>query len=129
MGLRLIQTIRGFTEGGRFDWLHPSHGRFPDFAAEYKNEHDEQFVALVWDDGFSWVAMVQGPDWYHGGYPHSYRWWPNGPEPTTIWCRPSKGLVYDVDLQWSERSKILKQVATASVHTHIMTEAYPEGWA
>lgn len=127
MPLRLIQTIRGFSDGSRFDWLHPSHGRFPDFAAHYANEEMEMFEVLVWDDTVSWVAMVQGPDRYHGGYPHSYRWWPNAPEPTMILCRPNKGTTYEVDVKWN--GEMLKQVAAASVQVHIASEAYPEGWA
>jgi hypothetical protein len=126
MKLRLTHVIRGFSEGSRFDWLHPSNGRFPDFAASYANEHGEKFEVLIWDDNFSWVAMVQGPDWYHGGYQHSYRWWPNAPEPTAIWCRPNKGDIYEVKIKWN--NEILRQISTASVQMHISNEAYPEGW-
>ena len=129
MSLRIVKTLRGFSEGSRFDWLHTSNGRFPDFAAIYENENKEKFEVLVWDDGFSWVSMVQGPSWFHGGYPHSYRWWPNAPEPTYVYCRPGVGDVYDVNLQWTRRSHILKQIAASSVQLHIMTEPYPEGWA
>ena len=125
MSLRLVKVIRGFREGARLDWLHPSHGPLPDFAAEYEQGGDT-FEALAWDDGYSWITMVCGPDWCHGGYPMSYRWWPHE-DPSKIWCRPGKGNIYDVDVH--ELSSMLHQVAVASVHVHIMTEPWPEGWA
>lgn len=123
MALRLVKIIRGFTEGSRFDWLHPTNGPFPDFAGIFQ-EGDEQFEVLAWDDDPSWITMVCGPDWYHGGYPHSYRWWQ---DEKRIWCRPNKGDIYDVEVH--RNKQMLRQVAAASVHVHIMTEPWPEGWA
>jgi len=126
MGLRLSKIIRGFREGARLDWLHPSHGPLPDFAAIYEDDGNE-FEVLAWDCGYSWISMVCGPDWCHGGYPMSYRWWPDAPEPKTIWCRPTKGDIYDVDVKPKEN--MLRQIAVASIHVHQMTEPWPEGWA
>jgi hypothetical protein len=124
MGLRLIKIIRGFREGSRLDWLHPSNGPLPDFAGIYQRD-DEKFEVLAWDDSYSWITMVCGPDWFHGGYPMSYRWWP-GEDSSKVWCRPNKGDIYDVDVK--PNGQMLKQIAAASVHVHIMTEPWPEGW-
>ncbi len=131
MSLRLVKYIRGFTEGARLDWLHPSNGPFPDFAAIYQDsEIAGEFEVLAWDDRVSWISMVCGPDHYHGGYPHSYRWWPDAPEPKIVTCRPTKGEIYDVNVNWEAgEAGMLKQVSTASVRLHILTEPYPEGWA
>ena len=96
MKVRLIQVLRGFTEGGRFDWLHPTHGPFPDFAAIYANETGAQFEVLSWDRSRNFVAAVCGPDNYHHGYPRSYLWWPG--EGSSIWCRPNKGKIYDAQI-------------------------------
>jgi hypothetical protein len=126
VSLRLVKIMRGFREGARFDWLHPSNGPLPDFAAIYEGE-EGQFEVLSWDVEYSWISMVCGPDWYHGGYPRSYRWWPDSPEPRTIWCRPTKGAIYDVEVK--PKKDMLRQIAVASIHLHIMTEPWPEGWA
>lgn len=124
MSLRLTKVIRGFTEGARFDWLHPSHGPLPDFAAEYR-DGDDLYEVLAWDDGgYSWVTMVCGPDHIHGGYPISYRWWPRDDD--TIWCKQGKGSIYDVDIK--PNGSLIRQVAVASIHMHIMSEPWPEGW-
>jgi hypothetical protein len=85
---------------------------------------DEKFEVLVWDDDFSWIAAVCGPDWYHGGYPMSYRWWMEADGPA-VWCRPTKGDIYDILLR---RGNKLRQIAAASIHVHIATEPWPEGW-
>jgi hypothetical protein len=121
VSLRLIKYLRGFREGARLDWLHPSHGPFPDFAAIYQDsETGEKLEVLAWDDNVSWVAMVCGSDTYHNGHPRSYRWWPDEPEPKSISCQPAKGKIFDVDVDWS--GNMLKQVAAASVSLHMMTE-------
>jgi hypothetical protein len=122
MTVRLSKVIRGFTEGARLDWLHPSHGPMPDFAAEYRYEED-LFQVLAWEDGDSWISMVCGPDWCHGGYPMSFRWW-RGDQ--GLWCNAGKGKVYDVETH--DLSSLLHQVSAASVHVHIDSEPWPEGW-
>lgn len=126
MNLRLLQVLRGFSEGSRFDWLHPSNGPLPDFAGIYQNGDGEKFEALSWDTDSSWVAAVCGPDWYHGGYPMSYRWWQG--EGSNIWCRPTKGKIYDSQLV-GRLDHPVRQVAVASIHVHVMTEPWPQGWA
>jgi hypothetical protein len=121
VSLRLVKAIRGFREGARLDWLHPSNGPFPDFAAIYQDsDTEEKFEVLVWDDEVSWVSMVCGSDTFHNGYPRSYRWWPDAPEPKSISCQPAKGKIFDVDIY--VKGNMLRQVATASVRLHAMTE-------
>lgn len=124
MNLRLVQVLRGFTEGARFNWLHPSHGPLPDFAGIYI-DGDDQFEVLSWDTDINWVAAVCGPRQYHGGYPLSYRWWKD--DGKNIWCRPNKGDVYDVELTDGINHPV-RQVAVASIHVHVMTEPWPQGW-
>lgn len=122
MGLRLIKIIRGFSEGARLDWLHPSHGPFPDFAAIYEND-EHRFEALAWETHSSWISAVCGPDRYHSGFPKSYRWFRG--EGETVWCSPSKGKIYDAKICLDGKNSITNQVAVASVLVHIKTEPRP----
>lgn len=117
MKLRVIQLLRGFSEGGRLDWLHPSHGPFPDYAAIYEDQASgDRFEVLLWEVTPSWIALVQGPDRYHNGYPMSYRWWfKNG----WIWCRPNKSCVYEIR---APQNDTLPFIASSSIHTHVMCE-------
>jgi len=116
--LRLEKVIEGFEEGGRLDWLHPCHGRFPDFAALYSDSETEYvFEVLVWEDTNQWVAAVVGSDAYHNGYPRSYRWVSQGNG--TAVCNPTKGDTYDVDLPKLRKEK---HIAYASIHVHMITE-------
>lgn len=119
--LVLVQVINGFREGSRLDWLHPSHGRFPDFVGVYRDtETNEEFEVLVWDLGDDWISAAQGPDTYHSGYPRSFRW-KLGEEMVTS-CAPSRGEVFEVQLRKGEQQSVLKQIACASVHVLIATE-------
>ena len=126
MSPKLIKVTRGFTDGSRLDWLHPSYGIFPDLAADYL-DCEEKFEVLVWDCATFWIAAVKGPDCYHGGHPHSYRWVRKF-EQTTIVCSPNKSKICEVDIIWFPKENILKQVATASIQLYKLTEPHPAGW-
>jgi len=122
--IKLIEVMRGFAEGSRFDWLHTTHGPFPDFAAIYEYDNSE-FEVLVWDSSDSFVSILYGPNWCHGGYPGSYRWWLARVGRNIISCSPHKGSTVHIEL---DARPIIKQVAVASIHVHVITEPHPEGW-
>lgn len=79
--MKLVGEIETWEDGARFDWLHPTHGPFPDLCLLYQDEHDEYTVA-VWDgrDGEDlilpnvWIAAAVGPPECHSNQLQSYRW-------------------------------------------------------
>ena len=123
VAIRLHRVLRGFSEGSRLDWLHPSNGPFPDFAAQYSHESG-LFEVLAWDGEKTWVTTVCGPPNYHSGIPKSYRWWRGGCG--TFWCRVSKGEIYDAAVHSDSIDPIVRQLAASSVRVHILTDPWPD---
>ena len=121
--IHTVERFDDFVDGARYDWLHPSHGRFPDLACIMEDDNNgDRFEILVWDCCLEWVVAACGPDKYHNGFPRSYRWYPNQAEPTSISCSPTKGDVYEVDIEWTTEEDVLNQVARASAIVHRLTE-------
>lgn len=100
-----------FIEGARFDWLHPSCGRWPDLAAFFiRDQRDQEgLLAAVWWDGRVYAAIVEGPDDHHSIL-QTYRWQLRG---KLWWCRihASRGAELDTDRDPAIR---IRQIAQAS---------------
>jgi hypothetical protein len=121
----LSELITDFEDGDRLGWLHPSHGPFPDFAGVFIDESSgDKFEVLVWEDKTGWISAVQGDDYYHNGFPRSYRWWPNGHDFRKLHCSPHRGAVFDVEINGTN---VAKEIAQASVHMVILTELAVRG--
>jgi hypothetical protein len=108
----LVTEYDHFVEGARFDWLHPSCGRWPDLAAIFaRNPQDQDgLLSAVWWDGHIYAVVVEGPDDHHTII-QTYRWEPRSDG--TLWCRvhANRGAVLDIAKDQIAR---IRQVAEAS---------------
>ena len=117
MPLRLIERITTWVEDGRIgDWLHPTHGPFPNFAAKYEDE-DGAYISAVWiigprDEPRAWISIVEGPEEMHF-VQLSYYWKILRRSPLLVSTRLSRSKVSD--LRIPRGSKPMRIIAKRSV--------------
>lgn len=118
--ISLLKRIDGFTPGARLDWLHTTHGPFPDFAAEYEDD-GQIYTVGVWSekDGISWVCVVEGPDDVHSGILMSYRWFRNKND---VWCSVNEDEEFCFTVTTGVLGKIMDRIARESIHAHIVSD-------
>lgn len=110
--MKIVEEYEHFIEGARLDWLHPSHGRWPDLVAAVHNPYQGAYLVAVWWDGKSYVAMVEGPEQQHTII-QSYRWVSSGKNGRSWWCRIDQG--YEGEAVTSPDSyERIRQLAMAS---------------
>jgi hypothetical protein len=110
----LVAEYDHFIEGARFDWMHPSCGRWPDLAASFlcDNRDKEGLLVAIWWDGRAYAAVVEGPGEHHQ-IMQTYRWVSRNDNNTLWWCRvhEHQGAELDTDRDANIR---LRQIAQAS---------------
>lgn len=116
MRLRLIEKITMWVEDGRIgDWLHPTHGPFPNFAARYKDEEGE-YISAVWsigtNDDPSWASMVEGPSSIRA-VPLSYHWRVTRSDPPTVSTKIHKYQI--VDMKIPKGNSVMHMIAKMSI--------------
>jgi len=110
----LVEEYECFIEGARLDWLHPSHGRWPDLAARFlrDKEDKEGFLVAVWWDGRAYSVIVEGLEERHSII-QTYRWVPSNRDRTVWWCRLYQH--HGAELDTSKDAAIrIRQIANAS---------------
>jgi hypothetical protein len=122
--MNLLYRIDGFSEGSRFDWLHPQAGLFPDYAGQYE-DNGHQFTSVVWVTNDSWVSAVEGPELvgppvWTGGFLMTYRWWPRDRKCSKVFCRPNEASVFDLDIEKEDQDaeRILEVLAVGSIYLY-----------
>ena len=108
--LVLVELIDRWRDGDRFDWLHPTNGRFPDLCQLWQERRPpkHQYTVAVWyvrteedlvvDDRY--VSAAEGPDCYHNGILQTYPWWVDrSNDPPRLCCGYEKDRFYYVDLK------------------------------
>ena len=125
--MELIKRIRGFIEGAKLDTLHPSHGPFPDYVAEYE-EQEHWFLVCVWVDADSWIVLVEGPplegpEVWTAGLISTYRWRP-GSDRSQAQCNTSPGHPWwiEIPLNCQGDETILPCLAVASITLYLTVQ-------
>jgi hypothetical protein len=91
----------------RTDWLHPSHGKFPDHAAQYEETNTgDLFTCAVWKipSTNKYISAVEGPEHHHFGMLQTYLW---REEPPVISCKHERKFLATFPIREKINSLIL----------------------
>jgi len=92
------------------DWLHPSHGPFPDLCADWEDTKTEiPYRVAIWDIQTGWICSVVSPE-MHDGYMQTFCWKPFGKTGQAICVTGGDATVAKL-----QEGKQLEQLSMASI--------------
>jgi hypothetical protein len=118
--MKMIKEIKIWEEGNRIgDWLHPSYGPFPDFAAIYEDKK-AKYISAVWKIGTEipngWSCMVEGRLTYKNldtfKIARTYYWKIINRCPVKVHCKITKNYSIDYEIN----GDFIRNIAEMSIN-------------